>query len=437
MRRLTISLLLVALVATVGLGWLFDQIYDQYYVDEQSQSHDKTHDIEQLGITLAKTLNALPNKQEFVFAWQQNQESYTKGPQQFSLRLVSAKESRLPEQLLEGVRQGTALLLETNNRLSYHFYLPKSSELLILSSVLVNDDVEEASLNYIFTSLFYIMLLTLFFLWAFPLVRQLLILRQAAKTFGGGDLKQRIKLGSFSYIRDIELEFNHMAQRIENLVGDVKLLSSAVSHDLRTPLARIRFGIDTLQEEGDPVLRRKFEAKISDNVDEMTSLVETLLAYSRLDQTMLELKKEVIDLPELIRSCIKKIDSEPTVVTFHNTEAEVKVIADKNYMTILVNNLLQNAVKYGNGELIVQLSSGQEKTILNIEDNGEGVEVDMQDRVFLPFIRGTQSSHKADGHGVGLAIVKRIVEWHKGKISVGSSDTLTGAKFTVVLPKIR
>jgi len=437
MRKLTISLLLVALVATVGLGWLFDQIYNQYYLDEQSLGRDKTHDVEQLGTTLAKALDALDNRQEFVLAWQQDQESSPKGMQQYSLTLVTVKESRLPDLLLNDTRQGTALLLETNNRLSYYFYLPEHAELLVLSSVLDNDNTEAAPLNYIFTSLFYITLLLLFFLWAFPLVRQLLVLRQAAKSFGGGELKQRIELGSFSYIRDIELEFNHMAQRIEDLVGDVKLLSSAVSHDLRTPLARIRFGIDTLQEEDDPDLRRKFEAKVSDNVDEMTSLIETLLAYSRLDQTMLELKKEEIDLPELISQCIEKNDSESTDVTFYNSVVELKIIADKNYLTIMINNLLQNAIKYGNGELMIQLFSENEIVTLLVEDNGGGVDSDMRERVFLPFIRGNQASKQDDGHGVGLAIVKRIVQWHKGNISVGSSETLTGAKFTVILPQTR
>jgi signal transduction histidine kinase len=72
-----------------------------------------------------------------------------------------------------------------------------------------------------------------------------------------------VSLGRVSYIRDIENEFNAMAQRIENQIEDIKLLSSAVSHDLRTPLARIRFGLDTLQEEEDPVLRRKFEKKLA------------------------------------------------------------------------------------------------------------------------------------------------------------------------------
>jgi two-component system OmpR family sensor kinase len=93
-------------------------------------------------------------------------------------------------------------------------------------------------------------------------------LRLAAKSFGEGKLDERITPSSISYIRDIELEFNQMAKRIDNLVSDVKMLSTAVSHDLRTPLARIRFGIDTIQEVDDKTLRNELEAQLSDDVDE-------------------------------------------------------------------------------------------------------------------------------------------------------------------------
>lgn len=435
MRRLTLSLLLVALFATVGLGWLFDQFYDQYYAGEQRQNRDKTQDVEQLGIALAKTLNALSNRQEFVQQWQKIQQRSGKAMQQYRLDIVAVRKSQLPENLLEDIRQGTPLLLETNNHLTYHFYLPKSSELLILNSVLRNNQRDEKSLNYIFTSLFYVILLSLFFLWALPLARQLLALRQAARSFGRGELRQRIKYSSFSYIRDIEIEFNHMARRIENLVGDVKLLSSAVSHDLRTPLARIRFGIDTLQEEDDPILRRRFEKKISDNVDEMTSLVETLLTYSRLDQTMLELNKESINMTQLIAACIEKVNYESSNVTFLHPHEDVVINADKKYITILINNLLQNGIKYGNGELLVQLVSQQDEVSLHLDDNGKGVATEMRDKIFLPFIRGTETSNRVGGHGVGLAIAKRVVEWHKGEINVCGSEKLSGARFIVALPR--
>jgi len=434
-RRLTISLLLVSLVASVSLGWLFDQLYDQYYIDEQVFTRDKTHAMEQLGLTLAKTLDELPNRQEFVHQWQEFQQSATQYTQKYGLEIIELGESPLPDQLLDGVRQGTPLVLETSNHLSYYFYLVKINKLLVLNASLDSGREVDHSLNYLFTSLFYIVLLSLFFLWAFPLVKQLLALRQAAKSFGRGELKQRVKLSSFSYIRDIELEFNHMAQRIENLLGDVKLLSSAVSHDLRTPLARIRFGVDTLQEEEDPVLRRRFEKKISDNVDDMTSLVETLLAYSRLNQSMLQLDKEHFNLSVLVAACIEKLDSASNTTTFQLPREDVIIHADKSYISILVNNLLQNAVKYGNGKINVELSSEGDVIKLDVDDNGDGVPVEMREKIFMPFIRGNETNDKSSGHGIGLAIVKRIVEWHKGEVEVCNSDKLPGARFSVGFPK--
>ena len=153
-------------------------------------------------------------------------------------------------------------------------------------------------------------------------------LRQTAKSFGEGNLSQRINVGSISYIRDLELEFNRMAQRIDDLVNDIKLLSSAVSHDLRTPLARIRFGIDTIQEESDPILRRKFEQRISDNVDEMVNLVESLLNYARLDQTLITLNKAPVDLVSLVNCCISNKSEDDTEVTLQSPKQKILVSGD-------------------------------------------------------------------------------------------------------------
>ncbi|MFT5691882.1 MAG: two-component system OmpR family sensor kinase [Oceanicoccus sp.] len=439
MRKLTFSLLFVALIATVGLGWLFDQLYDQYNEPGPRQNTDNIHAIEQLGQALANTLSILPNRGEFIQSWQKKSQPRTSGKtnvnRQYQLEIVTVNDISLPKALLENIKQGTPLLLESNSHLAFHFYLAASDELLILKAPPLSTHSERKPLNYIFTLLFYSILLLLFFLWAYPLARRLLTLRQVAKSFGEGELKQRIDVSSISYIRDIEVEFNHMAQRIEDLVGDVKLLSSAVSHDLRTPLARIRFGIDTLQEEDDPMLRRRFEQKISDNVDEMTSLIETLLEYSRLDQVMLKLGSDPVNVSELVRSCIDNHKTNSVNIQFQQPKHDEFVNADKRYLAILINNLLQNAVNYGDGEILVRVFGQRDQTILEISDNGDGVADKEVANIFLPFVRGNGSKNVGSGHGVGLAIVKRIVSWHKGKISVSSSAELSGAKFIVTLPK--
>jgi len=426
MRALTFSLLAVILTATVGLGWLFDRVYDQYSTSEQNQDISAISVLEKMGADLALTLDKLPERQKFIQLWSSNN--------QYKLSLMPLAKFPLPKQLIEQLMLGKPLLLETERNVAFHYYLPSSDELLIVKSPRINVVKEDETQNYIFTVLFYIALLLLFLLWVLPLIVRLITLRKTAKSFGEGKLNQRLKISPISYIRDIEIEFNHMAQRIENLIADVKLLSNAVSHDLRTPLARIRFGIDTLQEEDDPVLRRRFEDKISNNVDEMTSLVETLLRYARLDQSMLEIKKDDIVLPDLIANCIKTKKSDVVNFTFNDLSDEVMLAGDRSYVSMLINNLLQNAVIYGKGQIQVTLNRNQNNALIIIEDNGLGIAKEQRENILKPFVRGDSKNKTIKGHGIGLAIVKRIVDWHQGTIKIDDSTELSGAKFIITLP---
>ena len=429
MRSLTYSLLIVVLIATVGLGWLFDQAYEQYSANEPSRDVDKVKLLERLGLGLANTLGELSERKEFVEHWGRQNPS-----NEYQLSLTAIESFPMPDALLAQIKSGEVLLLESNKHLSFHYYLPGSEEVLILKALLTNFGAEEKPLNYLFTVLFYLALLTLFLLWVYPLVRQLIKLRKTAKLFGEGKLSERISHSAFPYIRDIEVEFNHMAQRIEDLVGDVKLLSSAVSHDLRTPLARIRFGIDTLQEEEDPQIRARYQQKISANVDEMTTLVETLLNYARLDQAMLEINKAPLKLSKLLASCIEQQSSESVDITFVTPDNDISVIADEVYLTIVINNLLQNSIRYGDGAVIVSIEKKDDKVVFSVEDNGHGISEAIRNDIFKPFVRGDATKHSIKGHGIGLAIVKRILDWHQGHIAISDSVTLGGAKLTVSLP---
>ena len=225
-----------------------------------------------------------------------------------------------------------------------------------------------------------------------------------------------------------------MAQRIESLVSDVKLLSSAVSHDLRTPLARIRFGLDTLAEEDDPKLRQRFEERISDNVDEMVELVETLLNYARLDQAMINLEKRSVSLTSIVASCIKTKIVDDKQITF-DSENEINVLGDPAYLMILVNNLLQNALNYGENQVIVSISQSDENVVLSVYDDGAGIPEDDRQQIIKPFIRGNDSEQSVKGYGMGLAIVTRILQWHQGSLVIKESETLGGAEFNVLFSK--
>lgn len=480
MRALPSSLLVVILVATIGLGWLFDNIYQDYLVEDTSvETTDSV--IEALGSHLATAIDGQNDPEAFVRHWPINDN--------YNLSLQAFNQLSMPKSLTKAIKQGEPILLESTTGVSFYYYLPQSDQVLVLKSALPlqqQQDAQKATQSsYWFTALFYFILLILFMLWAMPLVRRLIQLRQSTKRLGKGDLSARIDLGGISYIRDIEIEFNRMAQRIEVLVSDIKLLSSAVSHDLRTPLARIRFGIDTIAEEEDPKLQQQYLEKVGANVDDMTDLVETLLSYARLDQTLIELDKTQINVEKVVSNCIasqsvnlgknpntsKKQTDETTSITFDATEQGMFTLGDSRFLSMLVANLVQNAIRYGHGEVAISLTSEKvnsdkikldrvkssdakvlnakakkantkqantKQLVLCVEDNGDGIVADQVERLFKPFMRGDAlaSTPKNDkqGYGVGLAIVQRIADWHQATIDVDQSPRLGGARFIVRFP---
>lgn len=432
MRWLVASLFAAILLATVGLGWLFDTIYLQYAGDTQQKQNDTVSVMEKLGENFSQILDQSQDPQELLKNWPSNSD--------YQLTIDSIDNLLLPAALMEKFVNRQPLVLETKAHIEINFYLPNHDQKLKLTAPITHAVNQSRIIAYVFTGLFYVMLLLLMTLWLYPLAKRLLALRKVAKDFGEGQLDQRIELGSVSYIRDLEFEFNRMAQRIEDLVSDVKLLSSAVSHDLRTPLASIRFGIDTLQEEEAPELRKRFEQRISKDVDDMIDLVETLLNFARLDQAMLTLNKSTVDLVSLINQIFDAKHSDGKSMTLNNKtednfQTPVNVNADKRYLLMMLNNLIQNALQYSTSQVHVTLKQTTHDSVIIIADDGIGIPDTERENMMKPFIRGDKTRGSVKGFGIGLAIVNRILHWHGGRLEIGSDERLLGAKLTVYLPR--
>lgn len=428
MRVLALSLISAVFAATVGLGWLFDQIYSRYLQQESDLPPTTVTMVENFASDFKKLINNAGFDQEqlnnLVSQWPSNSH--------YKLSLQPLKSLSLPAELSGQLKSGEPLTLASDSDIAVYYYLPNLDQLLVLTTAQLSQDSNNDVYRYLFTSLFYLSLLLLMLVWLSPLINRLLALRSAAQQFGKGDLSQRVEAGSVSYIRDLEVEFNHMAQRISDLVGDVKLLSSAVSHDLRTPLATIRFGIDTLLEEDDPILRKKFEQRISDNVDEMIQLVEILLNYARLDQNLVTLNKSQIDVSTSLHQIVQSYHSEHiTIQNLTGDKTNTTILADKNYLSMLIKNLLQNALQHCTSKVHVAYQSSSTGVEINISDDGNGIAPEQRNQIIKPFVRGN-SEHK--GYGIGLAIVQRILHWHNGTLTITNDSQLGGAKFTVWLP---
>jgi len=418
MKKLILSLVLIVIFSIIGLGWGLDNLFAQYQTKNEI---DELKPYKQITTALAQTLDEQSDIHAFVSQWQKNND--------LKISLINLDAFVLPKPLQKSFKSGIPLTLESDNDILIHVVLPKHQHVLVLTLPQLINEQDNSQLQLIFTSIFYITLLLILFIWLYPLIKHLRQLGITAKAFGEGKLEQRITIDKTSYIAGIEAEFNKMAQRIETLISDNQLLGNAVSHDLRTPLARLRFGIEALEETNNPKLREKYQKHISRDVDEMEKLVAVLLNYARLDQAMVAIDKREVVIQDVINDCIKAANSQNIKIEFIAND-NVTVLADINYLSMLINNLLSNAVQYANTKIAVAVIQNDNVISLIVADDGQGIEESKRQEILKPFTRGDNALEK-QGYGMGLAIVTRIAQWHEATLSVDNCIELNGAKFTI------
>ncbi len=423
MHKLIGSLLLVVLVTTIGLGWGLDQLF--YGLTKRDS--DPLAGYRVTGSGLASVLDKSKDQDVFMQAWREGGG--------VPLELLDPEDISLPSALLGSFYQSEPIALESDSGISLFFYLPDSGQILSMSPPATQKSRQHDVIRLLLTIMFYAGLIAFTLMWLYPLVRRLVNLSKVAREFGDGNFASRIQVSRRSYISDIEAEFNRMAQRIETLIDDNKLLSSAVSHDLRTPLARLRFGVDALSEVDDQTVRQKYLTRISDDLTEMEKLVDVLLGFARLDRRFEEVEKNHIDLVALVDAQVESISNGARRIQWQAAKEPLLIVANQQYIIMLVSNLLNNAERYSVESIKVSLERQKNQIVLSVEDDGSGIPESHRESVTKPFVRlGSTTGYK--GYGMGLAIVRRIADVHGAKFSILTSGDLGGACMSVVFPRI-
>ena len=218
---------------------------------------------------------------------------------------------------------------------------------------------------------------------------------------------------------------------------------SSVSHDLRTPLAAIKatIGVVLANEPANmpPGLHRLL-GNIDLAADEMTQLIEDLLEVARLQSGRVELWRSHLDVREVVQRAVRAV--EPLIVQRSQTldvqvpDAAVMADVDAERLGRVLSNLLGNAQKYApeHGHIAVRLNSAPRAVCIAVSDDGPGIPVEQQERIFERFYRGRGSAGSVVGTGLGLAIARGLVELHGGTLSVESAPG-AGSTFTVHLPE--
>ncbi|RYX94585.1 MAG: HAMP domain-containing protein [Comamonadaceae bacterium] len=265
----------------------------------------------------------------------------------------------------------------------------------------------------------------------YPIIRRLTQrlenLRRGVERWGEGDLSTRVPVSGTDEVAFLAQRFNKAAERIETLVKSHKSLLANASHELRSPLARIRMGLELMGPQTSPT----FKDEISRNIAELDQLIDEILLASRLDAREADVGTvESIDLTGLAAEECARLGAE---LKADDGAEPVVVQGIAKLLRRVVRNLLENARRYSSGEITLVLRREGNQAIIRVCDRGPGVPADQRDRIFEPFYRLPGASEHEGGVGLGLALVKSIVQRHAGTVHCEDRDG-GGAVFVVALP---
>ncbi|WP_033153936.1 sensor histidine kinase [Pseudobutyrivibrio ruminis] len=246
---------------------------------------------------------------------------------------------------------------------------------------------------------------------------------------------------SFTELQDISSKFNEVIGKLHSIDESRQEFVSNVSHELKTPLTSMKVLADSLNGSEDvPIeMYKEFMLDIGDEIDRENKIINDLLSLVRMDKSGAQLNVTAVNINELIEHILKRLkpiaeksDIEVVYESFRPVVAEV----DEVKFTLVITNLVENAIKYNNegGWVHISLNSDHQFFYIKVEDNGLGIPEDSVEHIFERFYRADKShSREIGGTGLGLAITKSAIAMHNGEIKVRSKLN-EGSTFDVRIP---
>ena len=264
---------------------------------------------------------------------------------------------------------------------------------------------------------------------AYPVVRRLTrrleALKLGVEQFGAGQLSHRVQVTGHDEVAAVASSFNVAADRVQALVQSHQSLLANASHELRSPLARMKMAVSML-DAATPAQRDKLKHEIDTNVAELDALVEEVLLASRLEAAPTPERNERVELLGMAAEEAARVDASVD-------GAPATVTGEERLLRRALRNLLENARRYGGNEVEVFIASHAGRAEVQVCDRGPGVPEAMRERIFESLFRLPGHAEQAGGVGLGLSLVKQIAERHGGSVRCeGRSGG--GSRFVLSLP---
>jgi signal transduction histidine kinase len=271
--------------------------------------------------------------------------------------------------------------------------------------------------------------------WAKPMWRDVEALKSATARVGEGRFDVRAQLGRASLLQPIADAFNGMAARVHALLRSHRDLEQAVAHELRTPLAQLKFDLELARtSEGAAERAVRFDAMAHD-VEDLEALVDELLVLARLSEAPPYAPAEV-RTEDLLGEATRRVQDElrtsgRTVAIDAPRVLPERISCDAKYLTRAVVNVLRNAARHARSRVSLEVERDSGRTTIRVDDDGPGIPAADRERLFEPFARTSGSrDRETGGVGLGLAIVKSVAEWHGGRAEISDSP-MGGARVSI------
>jgi signal transduction histidine kinase len=260
-------------------------------------------------------------------------------------------------------------------------------------------------------------------------LRPLRWLKEGVEKVSEGDLSTRVPVARMDEIGRVGRAFNQMTGRVEQMLNDHDRLMADVSHELRSPLARMKVALEFMPE-GDK------REQIAADIREMEALTAALLERERIKNRAAQPDHDEFDLVALTRSVIGGFADLDVGVELADAPQALLLKADEALIKVLLQNLVDNAVKFSledSAAVLVHISEGDSTASITIEDDGSGIPEGLADRVLEPFVKLDPSRGHRNGYGLGLNLCQRIVQSHTGEIRIEAREP-RGTRVVVELP---
>lgn len=273
-----------------------------------------------------------------------------------------------------------------------------------------------------YSIVFFILLGATIFAILWPLFAEMWRIKDAASSFAKNKELSNLKLHNYRFFKPVSDTLDWMLNKIARLLALQMELTSTLSHELRTNIANMKFSIANLNEKN--VVETK--QQLRQDVNEITELLDQYLSFAKQEHEVPELNIKTHYLSQTVGQYLDKVKQFSDKMVSFDIYDEEPIYVDMAFFSRAIKNIIDNAFKYSNSRIAVQLYVKDDQLTFQVDDDGLGLNADSIDELFIPFTRKTQTQF---GYGLGLAITKKILHWHKWQIHAEPSELLGGACF--------